>query len=208
MQRNWQSCAETVTLPDLVRQAWISAPSCTLFRQFRLETVLICASISRSAVRMWERVHMNIRYAVSLLAASSVLAGCATTPEDNVELKQLGEEEVRTRFPTLSVGCISPRIRSTDRFPEQRADLDSWAWLNDYNLIVWTHPQRRNSSWLQLDTRCNMMRNATFMSFLDSDGDNLICGTGNDYVVSTTRPLDTTESLLNRDPGIRPRENR
>ncbi len=142
---------------------------------------------------MRERARMNFRHQAIFLVVCSAIAGCAATPEDNAELTILGEEEIRSRFPTLSVACV----------PQNR--MDRWAWLSDHSLIIWTHAQRRNAYWLQMETSCIAMRQSDNMVFRDGDGDGQICGTGNDAVVSATggfqnscrigsvRPLDPFE---------------
>lgn len=136
---------------------------------------------------------MKLRHQAIFLIICLAIAGCATTSEDNTELTILGEEEIRSRFPTLSVACV-PEVR-----------LDSWAWLSNHNLIIWTHAQRRNAFWLQMEMSCIAMRQTSNMVFLDGDGDRQICGTGNDSVVSmaggfeqrcrigSVRPLDPLE---------------
>ncbi len=142
---------------------------------------------------MRDRARMNIQHPAVSLVACFAIAGCSTTPDENAELKQMGEEEIQRRFPTLSVACV-PEVR-----------LDSWAWLSDHNLIIWTHAQRRNAYWLQMETSCIAMRQDNNMTFRDGDGDRRICGTGNDAVesmasgiqgrcrIGSVRPLDPLE---------------
>ncbi len=136
---------------------------------------------------------MNIQHPAVFLVACFAVAGCSTTPDENAELTRLSDEEIRSRFPTLSVACV-PEVR-----------LDSWAWLSDHNLIIWTHAQRRNAYWLQMETSCIAMRHDNNMTFRDGDRDRQICGTGNDAVesmagglqrrcrIGSVRPLDPLE---------------
>ncbi len=131
---------------------------------------------------------MSFQYPSFPAAVCVALVGCVAVPEKEPDTAPLDQAEIESRFPTLTVDCI----------PDAR--LDSWAWLNDRNLIIWTHAQRHNAFWLQMDRSCITMRNVVNMQFasrtrdLERNSDTLdpdrvirqICGTGQDFVAAAS----------------------
>ena len=120
---------------------------------------------------------MKIQRCVLWMLAVLCFASCKSSPSEE-ELKRFDEQEIQRQFPALTVDCI-PEVR-----------MDSWAWLDDYNLIVWTHAQRRNPYWLQMQRRCIGMQLRTNLRFIDRERDRRICGAGGDAVVSLSGGIE------------------